>query len=139
MKKCSYCGAEYSDDISVCALDQTSLDVPPSSSSFSFPWAALFSWGGLVFGMLGTASAFLNTYPYYFVHHDIGPGMIFYFLGLAVIAIFTLVVGLPCAIVGIIKRRRLVGWLGVIFALAPAPLGLAMLKAAMIMNGFHFD
>jgi hypothetical protein len=26
MKKCSYCGAEYPDDATVCAVDQTSLD-----------------------------------------------------------------------------------------------------------------
>lgn len=31
MKRCSYCGAEYPDDATVCELDQTSLDSPPPS------------------------------------------------------------------------------------------------------------
>lgn len=35
MKKCSYCGAEYPDDVVTCPVDRTSLDKPPPSS-FSF-------------------------------------------------------------------------------------------------------
>jgi hypothetical protein len=31
MKKCSYCGAEYSDDTIICPVDKTSLDSPPWS------------------------------------------------------------------------------------------------------------
>src|SRR5262245_60531817 len=29
MKKCTYCGAEYSDDAVMCAVDHTPLDNPP--------------------------------------------------------------------------------------------------------------
>jgi hypothetical protein len=31
MKKCSYCGAEYSDDKTVCPIDRTSLETPAAS------------------------------------------------------------------------------------------------------------
>jgi hypothetical protein len=31
MKKCSYCGAEYSDDVVVCAVDETPLCEPPDA------------------------------------------------------------------------------------------------------------
>jgi hypothetical protein len=31
MKKCSYCGAEYADDVIACPIDRTSLDEPPVS------------------------------------------------------------------------------------------------------------
>ena len=43
MKKCSYCGAEYQNDVVMCPVDQTSLDSPqPSSFSFMSRFIILF-------------------------------------------------------------------------------------------------
>jgi hypothetical protein len=135
MKKCSYCGAEYPDDVIVCALDQTALDNPAPSPTIS--WPAVFAWGGLIVGIMGTSSVALISYPIFRIHQDIGPGTMLWLAVVFITAIWTFLIGLPCAIIGIVKRRRLVGWLGVAFAIAPAPLGLAMLKTAMLINGFH--
>ncbi len=42
MKKCSYCGAEYPDDATVCATDQTPLDSPsPEALSAKEPHSLL--------------------------------------------------------------------------------------------------
>jgi hypothetical protein len=139
MKKCSYCGAEYSDDVAVCGLDQTSLDVPPSSASFSFPWAAVFSWGGLLFSIFINASIVYGCLPYFFWHQNLGPGMIFWYMGLFETAILTFVIGVPCAIVAVKKKRRRIGWLGLVLALTPAPLGVILLRVAMHLNGIQFD
>jgi len=137
MKKCSYCGVEYPDDVVLCALDQTSLDNPPPS--FSFPWAGFFAWAGLVVGILGTTNAALLSLPFFWLHHDIANGAVLWFAFLCMTGFWTFVLGLPCSIVGIVKRRRVVGWLGVIFAIVPVPLGFAMLHVAMALNGFHID
>ena len=135
MKKCSYCGAEYPNDAVVCPVDQTSLDhpLPP----LTIPWVAILSWFGLVVGIFGTIRAILLSYPFFFLHHDIANGAVLWFGFICMTAIETFVIGLPCAIVGIAKCRRLVGWLGVVFSIIPAPLGFAMLHIAMALNGFH--
>ena len=136
MKKCSYCGAEYPDDTIICVIDHTSLDSPPLS--FSFPWAGFFAWFGLLTGMFGTFRATLLTYPFFWLHHDIGNGGVLWFGFVCITAFYTFLIGLPCAIVGLIKGRRLIGCLGVIFSIAPVPLACAMLHIAMALNGFHF-
>jgi hypothetical protein len=138
MRKCSYCGTEYSDDVAVCALDQTSLDIQ-ASSSFSFPWAALFSWSGLLFNIYVNLCIIYGSLPEFYSHQNIGPGIMIGFIGLFFTAVICFLVGIPCAILAIKKGRRRVGWLGVAFALTPAPLALALLKAAMQINGLHFD
>jgi hypothetical protein len=142
MKKCSYCGAEYPDDAVVCAFDKTSLDNPPPSLSFrwsAFPWTLLLSWGGLVFSIFVNVSIVHGCLPLFFTHHNLGPGMIFWFISLFSTAGLTFFIGIPCAILAIKKGRRRVGWLGVVLALTPAPLGLTLVKIAMHLNGLQFD
>jgi hypothetical protein len=99
--------------------------------------STFLAWCGLGIGWLGTCFVAMISYPLFSIHHDIGGGGAVW-LGLVVLAAgVTFLFGLPCAIYGIVKGERLIGWLGVIFAIAPVPLGLAMLKTAMALNGFH--
>jgi len=51
----------------------------------------------------------------------------------------TFLVGLPCSIIGTTSNKRLIGWLGVIFGIAPWPLGSAMLHIAMVLRGFELE
>ena len=140
MKKCPYCGAEYSDDMVACALDQTSLDSSPPSRSVSLPAFSSWSgWSGLIVGILGTGFVAFLSYPFFSIHHNIGPGGAMWLGIVLFIAGVTFLLGLPCAIVGIVKGRRLIGWLGVVFTLAPLPTGIVMLKVAMMINGVHAE
>src|SRR5579862_5281042 len=76
MKKCSYCGQEYPDDVVVCPVDQTSLDSPlPSSFSFMSRFIIFFiryvvaifvSWvvSSAMFGlMMNIAGSLLPGHP----------------------------------------------------------------------------
>jgi len=135
MKKCSYCGAKYPDDAVECAIDHTSLDHP--LPALIIPGAAIFAWAGLVVGIIGIIRAVLLSYPFFLLHHDIANGAVLWFGFICITAFETFVIGLPCAIVGIVKGRRLIGWLGVVSSVIPAPLGFAMLRIAMVLNGFH--
>jgi hypothetical protein len=135
MKKCSYCGAASPDDAVVCAADQTSLDNPSLPPGIS--WSDVFAWGGLAIGILGTGFAAFLSYPFFRLHQDIGNGAVLWFGLLCLTGLWTLLLGLPCAIFTLLRRRRILGWLSVIFVISPVPLGLGMLHFAMALNGFH--
>ena len=107
--------------------------------TLTFPWAAFFSWGGLVFNIFVNVCIVYGSLPEFYSHEDIGPGIMIGFIALFYKAVICFLIGMPCAILAIKKGRRRVGWLGVIFALTPAPLALALLKAAMHLNGLKFD
>jgi hypothetical protein len=116
---------------------------PDSTLSEGFPWATwagFFAWTGFVVGILGTTYAALLTFPFFWLHHDIGNGGLLWFAFVGMTAFFTVLIGLPCAIFGMIfrKDRRLIGWLGITFSLAPGPLAWVMVHIAMALNGFHF-
>jgi hypothetical protein len=70
MKKCSYCGAEYPDDATVCVVDQTPLDKthfteePPARINISFKMGIL-----LVAGAISALSLILLLFSY----HEGGP------------------------------------------------------------------
>jgi hypothetical protein len=61
MKICSYCGAEYADDVVMCATDHTPLAVPPVSSSQEFNWSWVRS-GARLFSVFLVGFAFFNTW-----------------------------------------------------------------------------
>jgi hypothetical protein len=107
--------------------------------TLTFPWAAFLSWGGLVFNIFVNVCIVYGSLPEFYSHEDIGPGIMIGFIALFYKAVICFLIGMPCAILAIKKGRRRVGWLGVIFALTPAPLALALLKAAMHLNGLKFD
>lgn len=62
MKRCSYCGAEYADDVVMCATDHTPLAVPPAISSQKFfqDWSWVRS-GARLFSVFLIGFAFLLT------------------------------------------------------------------------------
>ena len=103
----------------------------------TFPWARFFAWAGLIVGIFGAGRVMLISYPLFGIHHDIGIEGWIWFSTVCTTGFCTLLIGLPCAIIGIVKRRRLVGWLAVIFVVAPLPLGFAMLHITMALNGFN--
>ena len=92
---------------------------------------------GVAVGLAGIGRVVYWSLPLFWIHHDIANTGFVWFHGVCTISFYTFVIALPCAIIGIVKRRRLLGWLGVAFAVAPAPLGLLMLEAAMTLNGFR--
>jgi hypothetical protein len=96
-------------------------------------------WSGLIAGILGTGFVIYFSYPLLYIHHDIGPGGSVWLGVVIFIAGITFLLGLPCAIIGIAKGRRLIGWLGVLFTLAPLPTRMAMLRIAMRINGIHIE
>ena len=59
MRRCSYCGAEYGDNVVMCTTDHTPLEVPPVSSSQEFNWSCVRS-GARLF------SVFLIGYTFFF-------------------------------------------------------------------------
>jgi len=93
----------------------------------------------LLFSIFINASVVYRCLPYFFWHQNLGPGMMLWFVGLFVTAILTFLIGVPCAIVAIKKRRRRVGWAGLLLALTPAPLGVILLRVAMHLTGIQFD
>ena len=137
MRSCDYCGKENEDAAGSCVGCGCSLDSP--KVSLSIPWTPLLSWGGLLFNIYVNASIVYGSLPEFYSHQNIGPGIMIGFIGLFFTAIICFLIGIPCAILAIKKGRRRVGWLGVVFALTPAPLALGLLKAAMHLNGLHFD
>jgi hypothetical protein len=99
----------------------------------------LISWGGLLFGIFNNVWIVNGCLPVFFRHNNLGPGTIFWFIGLFYEAIVGFVIGIPCGIWAIKKHRPRVGWLGIVLALTPAPLGWTVLKVAMHVYGLEFD
>jgi hypothetical protein len=130
IQSCGYCGKENDDASGLCVGCGCSLNEP--KVSFSFPWSLLLSWGGLIFNIFINGCIVYGSLPVFFRHDNLGPGTIFYFIGFFEIAVISFLIGFPCAILAIKKNRRRVGWLGIILALTPAPLSLALLKVAML-------
>jgi hypothetical protein len=137
MRSCDYCGKEKEDATGSCIGCGCSLDSP--KVSLSIPWTPLLSWGGLLFNIYVNASIVYGSLPGFYSHQNIGPGIMIGFIALIFMAIICLLIGIPCAILAIKKGRRRVGWLGIVFALTPAPLALGLLEGAMHLNGSHFD
>jgi|GEM_PF-6498297 hypothetical protein len=138
MRSCDYCGKENDDTFDNCAGCGCSLIEP--KLSLKFPWAAFFAWAGLVIGILGTGYVALISFPFYGFHHqELGHGVMIWMAFVFMTGFWSFLIGLPCAIVGIIKGRRLIGWLGVLLVLLPVPLGWAMLKTAMALNGLTLE
>ena len=137
MQSCNYCGKENDDAFGFCAGCGCSLNEP--KISLSFPWTPLLVWGGLTFNISVNASIVYGSLPLFYRHDNLGPGMIFWFITLFEVAVISCLIGLPCAIFAIKKRRRRVGWLSLVLALTPAPLALILLKMAMHLNGLQFD
>jgi hypothetical protein len=118
MKKCSYCGAEYSDDAVVCAIDHTPLNSLPLEEKHSGLGIASFgisvAVGCLMVVMMGVA-AVLSAHripgsPTY-------PGQTL--VGLAIIflaAADVVAVGLGIAALCQTGRKRLFGILGLVFS-----------------------
>jgi len=99
----------------------------------------VISWGGFIFSIFINVSIVYGCLPTFFRHTNLGPSMIFWFINLFSMAIVTCIIGIPCGILAIRKGRPRVGWLGVALAITPAPLGWALLKVAMHLNGLQFD
>src|ERR1700722_11737650 len=104
MRSCSYCGKENNDASGVCANCGESLVEP--SISLSFPWLAFLSWVGLGVGIMGTGSVVLSSYPFFLIHNDIGPGVMFWMIGIFWTAVVTFLIGLPCGILAIKKGKQ---------------------------------
>jgi hypothetical protein len=118
------------------------LSTMPESFPQSFSWGGwipLLSWGGLVFNIIVNVSIVYGSLPVFFRHDNIGPSAIFYFIGLFIQAVVSILIGFPCAILAIKKERRRIGWLGIVLAITPVPLSLTLLKTAMYLNGLKFD
>ncbi len=139
MRSCDYCCKENEDTAGFCAGCGTSLverrDV--TGASRSIPWSRLFAWAAIVVGLLGIGRVVYWTLPLFSIHHDISVGGFVWFRGVCFAAFCTFVVALPCAIVGIVRRHRVLGWLGVVLAIAPLPLGFILSEIAMALNGFR--
>ena len=139
MRHCGYCGKENDDAAGSCAGCGTSLLEPCDvvCGSRAIPWGAVFAWTAVSIGLFGIGRVVYWTLPFFWIHHDIGNGGFVWFRGVCITAFYTFVFALPCAIVGIVKRRRVLGWLGVVFAIAPLPLAFIMSEVAMALNGFR--
>jgi hypothetical protein len=135
MPNCDYCGKENDGELGFCAGCGGALDGP--KISVVFPWVSFFAWTGLVIGISGTICAGLLSFPFFSLNKDIFSGALMWFVQLFIIGFWTLMLGLPFSIIGVLRRRRLVGWLGVLFTIGPVPLGFAMLRIAMALNGFR--
>jgi hypothetical protein len=53
--------------------------------------------------------------------------------------VLTILIGIPCAVLAFKKRQRLIGLLGVFFALTPTPIGLILLAVQAHLNGVSSD
>jgi hypothetical protein len=137
MRSCDYCGKKNEDTAGSCAGCGCSLNEP--KVSLSIPWTPLLSWGGFAFSLIMNASIVYGCLPVFFRHENLSAESMFWFIILALVAILTFIIGMPCAILAIMKGRRRIGWLGIIIALTPAPLGLILMETAMHLNGLHYD
>jgi hypothetical protein len=137
MRSCDYCGKENDDAVSHCAGCGCSLDEP--KIDVSLPWAAIFSWGGYIFGLFANISMVFACLPFYVDHSSRGPGMIFWFIGIYEFALVAFLIGVPCGIVAIKKGRRRIGWSGLILGFTPAPLAFALLEIATKLFNLPFD
>ena len=143
MRTCTYCGKENEDAASFCAGCGDSL----ADSSHSFPAISdekkrqrvVFAWIGLVIGVVGTGLVMLMSFPFFFVPHGRGIRPMAWAAALILIAGGSFLTGLPCSLLGTTSNKRLIGWLGAGFCLAPGPLGFAMLHIAMTLRGFELE
>jgi len=139
MKRCSYCGNQYPEGTIICSIDHTSLDNPPPSLSFVFPWTVV----GLIIGfsanyvVVSSSLQFYSSFPFYSridaygVNDDWIP-LVY------LTAFYSFLFGFPCGLIGIVKKRRWIGWLALLLVLAPGPLGWIILKIS-IHNGLIIE
>ena len=139
MRHCDYCGKENEHSAGFCGGCGNSMTEPRpvAGASSPIPWGDVFAWTAVAIGLFGIGRVFYWSWPLFWIHHDIGNGGFVWFRGVLFTSFYTFVCALPCAIVGIVKRRRVLGWLGVVFAIAPLPLGFILSEIAMALNGFR--
>jgi hypothetical protein len=136
MNTCANCGKDNETAAEFCAACHCSLVDPPADLK-KLPWAMIYAVVGLIIGILGTGYlAFFmwcDFTPHHYVetHLDYPDTVWFWKLVVRIISVITLVLGLPGAMVALVKKQRLIGWLGVVFALAPCPLGMLYWKLVM--------
>jgi ABC-type sugar transport system permease subunit len=120
MKKCSYCGAEYSDDAVVCSIDQTPLQIALTSATKPHSAIGIASFvvsiivGCLMVALLfGTAILVSQRIP----GERTYPGQTFVGLGFIFLLMIDVVaVGLGIASLFQTVKNRLFGILGLVFA-----------------------
>ena len=137
MKTCSYCGSEYPDDAEACSIDQTPLNKQPPT--LSFPWtAAVLVLGFIANGFVIFISLpFYSSFPFYSVVH-VGNVTDGWMPLVCDTACLSAALGLPFAIIGVIRKRRWIDWLGLVLVLLPGLLGWVILKIS-VLDGLTYD
>jgi len=100
-------------------------------------WLAIIAWSGLVIGIVANTIVVIITIPFFFnipIGAEIRPmgwaGISF------LIALGSIILGLPCSLVGILSKRRLIGWISLVLVLSPELMASGLLHIAAAMCRF---
>jgi hypothetical protein len=141
MRKCTYCGKVNEDSVTDCAGCGLSLDDPPHvlpPGKIRLKISDIVAFIGLIIGAFGTFCG-LGFGAQYFFYHRVGPGEMIGFVLLGECALTVFILGPPCAIIGIVKGRRLMGWTAFVLVIAPFPLAILLREVAVVLMGIQFD
>ena len=139
MRQCPYCGRDCDDSALECPLDHTSLNAtalssPGSESAFRITPAGKLS---LSAGLVGNGAIVVLCLPLLVLHRGAsvsgtswaGPGII--------VAICTVIPGLPGALLSFRSCSRWVSLTGLILSVSPWPLALLLVNLFVTVHGLH--
>lgn len=138
MNKCPYCGAEYSDGVAECATDHAQLVTPAREDCLSSrgPIAGKISIG---VGIIGNGILVLSCLPFFAIPRGTGIRPMSWAMLVAFIAVCTLAVGLPSALISFRSSRRRVSITALVLSITPWPLAVLLLRAIAAVCGLEIE
>jgi len=136
MKRCPYCRREYGEDVVECPTDRSQLGPPqPDFPRRSFV-ACKISIGA---GIIGNGLIVLSCLPFVAIPRGTGIRPMSWAVWVFLIALCTLVVGLPSALISFRSSSRLTSILALVLSLSPWPLAGFVLRAIAAMFGLQIE
>jgi hypothetical protein len=141
MQKCRYCGRENQEGATLCSECGTSLAVTPESEFSPKRLERYRQWGwlGLTVGLVGLGVVSLPAVEFFFLPAGTPVRPMAWACLVMISAFVTLLVGLPCAIVGFRGGQKLVCTFALILAFAPWPAARMILQLASRICGIIIE
>ena len=141
MQTCTYCGRENPDDSALCGECETALSTTPEPEISPARLVCYQAWGrvGLAIGIVGLTLVLIPAVEFFFLPRGTPVRPMGWVVMLIVTAVFTLLIGAPCAIMGLRGGQKLICTLALVLAFAPWPAAKIVLHLASSLCGIVIE